>query len=79
MKFFIANLSNIVDRYNKKAGDGMNKYNVQLEVPEGEVQKVLDRLTAAQQEIYNCYTELENLGVLVVRREDGKERTASGN
>ena len=63
----------------KKAGEGMNKYNVQLEVPEGEVQKVLDRLTAAQQEIYNCYTELENLGVLVVRREDGKERTASGN
>lgn len=57
----------------------MNKYNVQLEIPEGEVQKVLDRLTAAQQEIYNCYTELENLGVLVVRREDGKERTASGN
>ena len=57
----------------------MNKYSVQIEVPEGEVQRIIDRLTAAQLEIYNCYRELENLGVLVVRRDDKKERTASGN
>lgn len=52
----------------------MNKFGIQIEVPEGEVKAVLDKLTKAQETIRECYQELEDLGVLVI-----KEETASGN
>ena len=52
----------------------MDKYIIRLEIPDGKVEEILDRLTAAQETIRECYQELEDLGVLVV-----KEETASGN
>lgn len=52
----------------------MTNYLIRVEVPEGKVKEILDRLTKAQETIYQCYTELESLGVLVVR-----EKTTSGN
>lgn len=52
----------------------MNNYSIEIEVPEGKVKEILDRLTAAQETIYRCYNELESLGVMVVR-----EKTTSGN
>lgn len=52
----------------------MNNYAIHIEVPEGRVKEILDRLQAAQETIRECYGELEHLGVLTV-----KEKTASGN
>lgn len=45
----------------------MNNYCIEIEVPEGKVKEILDRLTAAQETIRQCYGELTRLGVLVVR------------
>lgn len=52
----------------------MNKYLVQLEMPKGKVGEILEKLGSAQETIRECYQELEELGVLVI-----KEKTASGN
>lgn len=45
----------------------MNNYSIRIEVEDGKVEEILDRLSKAQKEIYKCYTELENLGVLTLR------------
>lgn len=52
----------------------MNSYGVRIEVPEGRIKEILDKLTAAQNTIYECYNELERLGVVTV-----SEKAASGN
>jgi len=46
-----------------------------LKVQDGKIEEILQRLQQAQRTIYQCYRELEELGVVVVE----KERTASGN
>lgn len=45
----------------------MNNYSIRIEVEDGKVEEILDRLSKAQKEIYKCYTELESLGVLTLR------------
>lgn len=52
----------------------MNRFVIQIEVPEGKVKALLDELTKAQETIRNCYYELDRLGVLTI-----KEKTASDN
>lgn len=52
----------------------MDNYSIRIKVPEGRVREILDRLTAAQETISECYEELRNLGVVVV-----EEKTDSGN
>ena len=52
----------------------MNKYGIAIEIPEGKLTEIFDRLTAAQEVISNCYAELRDLGVVTIR-----EKTASGN
>lgn len=52
----------------------VNNYSLRIEVPEGKVKEILNRLTEAQETIYLCYAELEQLGVLTIT-----EKTASGN
>ena len=52
----------------------MNSYRIQIEVPEGEVKRLLDKITDAQDTIGECYQKLEELGVLVI-----KENPSSGN
>lgn len=52
----------------------MNNYGIHIEVPNGKVKEILDKLSDAQNKIYACYNELEQLGVLTIR-----EETASGN
>ena len=41
----------------------MNNYSIRIEVEDGKVEEILDRLSKAQKEIYKCYTELENLRI----------------
>lgn len=45
----------------------MNNRRIQIEIEDGEVKRILDRLEKAQEEIACCYGELEDLGVLVVK------------
>lgn len=52
----------------------MNKFGIQIEVPEGRVKEILEQLTQAQETILNCYYELDRLGVVTI-----KEKTASDN
>lgn len=52
----------------------MNGYSIRIEVQDGKVKEIMDRLNEAQQTIYRCYQELQDLGVVVV-----KEKAASGN
>lgn len=42
----------------------MSPYGIRIDVPEGEVKKILDELDKAQQTIYDCYSRLERLGVI---------------
>lgn len=52
----------------------MNNYGIHIEIPEGKIKEILDKLTKAQKTIYECYNELEQLGVVTVR-----EKAVSGN
>lgn len=58
----------------KKAVRKMTNFMIRIEIKSGEVEAILERLTKAQEEIYECYSELKNMGLVVV-----KEETASGN
>ena len=55
----------------------MQGYGVNIVVEGGELEKILARLSAAQEEIQQCYFELERLGVLVIKKSsdesDGKK------
>ena len=56
----------------------MNGYSVRMEVKEGEIKKIMDRLTKAQETIYECYGELQELGILtVVSDDDDKKKSAA--
>lgn len=52
----------------------MNRYVVRMEVPEGELKRIFDRMTKAQETIFECYNELSRLGVVVF-----KETPAAAN
>lgn len=52
---------------------------IRLEVEEGKVKEILDRLQKAQEEIYSCYNELESIGVIkVTAKEKGGNMPAQG-
>ncbi len=55
----------------------MNGYSVRMEVKEGEIKKIMNRLTKAQETIYECYEELQELGVLTVVPADAEEKAAT--
>lgn len=62
---------------NRKGSERMQGYGVNIVVEGGELEKILARLSAAQEEIQQCYFELERLGVLVIKKtsdeSDGKK------
>ena len=47
---------------------GMAKYCVAVSIPEGKLDEIMTRLQNAQDDIYKCYSELEQLGVLEIKR-----------
>ena len=55
----------------------MNSYIVRLEVPEGEVQAILEELEKAQRVILDCYDRLDKLGVLTVREKESSQEWES--
>lgn len=52
----------------------MNNYGIRIEICDGELKRILDELTRAQEQIYACYNQLQAMGVLTIKKE-----TTSGN
>jgi hypothetical protein len=46
-----------------------------MEIPEGRLAEIFDRLHKAEQEISNCYNELRYLGVVRIKEAPPKEGT----
>ena len=46
----------------------MEKYCVVVSIQEGKLAEIMERLQAAQSEIYKCYGELEAMGVLEIKK-----------
>ncbi len=51
----------------------MTKYMIRIEVPKGRLQELLNELDAAQEKIRECYSELNNLGVITVTEDTAKD------
>ncbi len=45
----------------------MTNYYLCIEIPDGKVKEIMDRLNRAQEEIGRCYDELKLLGVVVIK------------
>ena len=45
----------------------MNNYDIRIEIQEGEVKEILDKLNEAKETIYNCYNRLQEIGVLTLK------------
>lgn len=50
----------------------MQGYGVNIIVEDGELEKILNRLSAAQEEIQQCYFELAQMGVLIIKKPSEK-------
>lgn len=46
----------------------MNQYIMCVAVQDGELEKIFERLDAAQEEIRKCYDDLARLGVLEIKK-----------
>ena len=46
----------------------MARYCLLMELEEEELENIMKRLTEAQQEIMKCYSELQRLGVLKIKK-----------
>jgi len=55
----------------------MTSYYASIEVPEGEINAIMDELTAAQKKIYECYDRLRDLGVVKFVPAEKSEATSS--
>lgn len=51
-----------------KGGAEMNKYCINIEIPDGRVKEILKELDEAQEKIRKCYEELCYLGVLTIKK-----------
>ena len=65
------------EKQKRKGVSELNGYSVRMEVTEGEIKKIMDRLTKAQETIYECYGELQELGILTVVPDDDKKKSAA--
>ena len=48
--------------------DGLNQYIMCVAVQDGKLEKIFERLDAAQEEIRKCYDDLARLGVLEIKK-----------
>lgn len=51
---------------NREGEEKVNSYGIQIQIPSGRVQEIMDELTAAQETIRRCYDELVMLGVVTI-------------
>lgn len=60
----------------RKGGEGMKGYYLKIEIEDGAVEKILERLQKAQEEIYKCYNDLQDLEILkIIQEKEGREWT----
>ena len=58
----------------------MSGFGVNIVVEDGKLNEVLSRLARAQEEIQQCYFELERMGVLVIKKPlEKQEDTANAD
>lgn len=50
---------------------------IRIEIEDSKIEKIMERIDKAQEEIYECYTELHELGVLKMVRRNDKNGTAT--
>lgn len=53
------------------------EYLMRVEIEEGKLSEIMDRLEKAKDEIRNCYYELDKIGVLQVKPIDSVQETAA--
>ena len=54
----------------------MAEHYLRVEIEDSEVENIFQRLEKAQREIYMCYNDLQNLGILKIRKKkEGGEST----
>ena len=56
----------------------MNNHIVHIEVPEGRLKEILDKMTEAQTTIYQCWEELEHLGIVVIKKAPLRQGEGAG-
>ena len=44
-----------------------------IEVDSEKIEKLFDRIDKAREEIYDCYSELEQIGIVKIKREPANE------
>jgi hypothetical protein len=57
----------------KDYGDKRMKYLLEMEVDKNRLDEIFERLNKAKQEIYECYSELQQLGVLKMASGDSRK------
>ena len=62
-----------------RKGGGRMKRLVTLEIPEGRLAEIFDRLHKAEQEISDCYNELRYLGVVTIQKAPSQKDDAPEN
>lgn len=50
-----------------------NIYRLMLQIPDGKLKEIFDRMGKARQELYDCCMELETLGVLEIKKDAANE------
>lgn len=52
----------------------MGRYMTIVEIPEGKLDEIMNRMEKAQETIYKCYRELQELGILKVEKKEDTTR-----
>ena len=54
----------------------MTRYLTEFEIEDKKLDEIMERLNKAQEEIYECYSELEKLGILKIVPKEEKPPAA---
>lgn len=55
----------------------MNSYMIGIEIEDSKIKRIMDRIDKAQEEIYECYTQLQKLGVVKIVQKNDKKGAAA--
>lgn len=54
-------------------GEKVRGHFIRIEIPQGRIKEIMDRLDKAQEEIQDCYCELARLGVVTIKEAPSKD------
>ncbi len=55
----------------------MGKYLMEIEINEKKIDEIMERLEKAKEEVYRCYSDLKELGVIHFTADDAQDSTPS--